>query len=48
MICGCGDGEEDDDKKKWEVRRNKLLASTQNGMSDSQPARSTQDETYCP
>jgi len=46
MTCCGGQGEEDDNEKKWEVLRNILLASSQNWMSDSQLARSTQDGTY--
>jgi len=45
MIRWCGIGEEDDNEKMWEVLRITNLASSQNGISTSQPARSTQDES---
>jgi len=47
MSCLCGIGEEDDNKKKWEVLRNMYLASSQNVISNSQLVGSTQDESYC-
>ena len=39
--------EEEDNEKKWEVLRNILSASSQNGMHNSQHAGSTQDEFCC-
>jgi len=44
MTCCCGQGEADDNEKKWEVLRNIYLASSQNGMSGSQLAHSTQEK----
>jgi len=46
MIWWCGIGEEDDNKKKWEVLRNIWSASCQNGLNRSQPVHYTQDESY--
>jgi len=38
---------EDDKEMKWEVLRNIDLASSQNGMRNSQLAHVTQDESWC-
>jgi len=46
MLCCCGKGEEVDTEKKWNISRDILSASTQYGMSDSQLACSTQEESY--
>jgi len=43
MISCFGIGEHDDNEKKWEVLRKKYIASTQNGIINSQIARSTHD-----
>jgi len=40
-------GEEDDNEKKWEVLKIIYLATSQNGMSDSQLALSIQAESCC-
>jgi hypothetical protein len=40
-------GEEDDNKKKWEVLRNILVRSSQNRTKNSQLAHSIQDESNC-
>ena len=45
MICWCGKDEEDDNEKMWDVLRNLQVASSQNGISNSQLAHSTQDES---
>jgi hypothetical protein len=42
-----GKGEENDNEKKWEVLKIIYLATSQNGMSDSQLARSIQPESSC-
>jgi len=47
MICGFGIGEEDENEKMWKVLRNTLLASCQNGISNSQLAHSAHDESCC-
>lgn len=39
--------EEDANNKKWRVVRNIKLASSQNGFSNSQLARSAEDEFCC-
>jgi hypothetical protein len=46
IMCWCGIGEEDDNERKWEALRTKLLASCQNGISSSQHERYAQDESY--
>jgi hypothetical protein len=47
MICWCGIGEKDDNKKKWEVLRTIWLASCQNRISSSHDVPYTQDESCC-
>jgi len=41
VVCWCGNGEEDDNKMKWEVLRNTQLYWSQNVKSNSQLARLT-------
>jgi len=47
LIWWSGIGEEDDNKKKWEVLRTIQLASCQNGKRSSQHVRYTQDKSCC-
>jgi len=47
MICWSWIGEGNNNKKKWEVLRIINLASSQNGISNSQLAPSTQEKTCC-
>jgi hypothetical protein len=44
MICWCGIGDEDDNKKMWEILRTIMLASCQNRISVSQDAHCTRAE----
>jgi hypothetical protein len=47
MLCWCGMEEEDDNQMKWEVLRNILSASCQNGNISCQHVRYTHDESCC-
>jgi len=42
MNCWCGIEKQDDNREKWDVLRNTELASSQNGITNSQLARSSQ------
>jgi hypothetical protein len=44
-MCWCGIGGEDDNEKKLEALRTKLLASLQNGICGNQRDRYDQDES---
>ena len=46
MIWCCGIGKDDYNEKKWEVLMNTVLASSHNGMTNSQLAPSAQNESY--
>jgi hypothetical protein len=46
IMCWCGIGEEDDNKRKWEALKTIQLASCQNGIRSSQHNCYAQNESY--